>query len=122
MNNVIDRNTPPYPSLDDLQLSEERQARLAAMLEEQWKFRVEQVTQLDNADIGRFGTPAAQAVNRRILLAAWTVLADMRAARERLADGTYGWCVRCTDPLPYERLEAMPHAALCEPCLRSAQS
>jgi RNA polymerase-binding transcription factor DksA len=32
------------------------------------------------------------------------------AARERMADGTYGTCARCGKPIPYARLEALPWA------------
>lgn len=39
------------------------------------------------------------------------------AALKRLADGTYGTCVRCGNPISAERLEAVPHAALCRDCM-----
>lgn len=112
--NTLTRNTSTLRPLDDEQI-----AQLAAALDEQWEFRIEQVVELDAPDAERYESPATRAINRRILLAAWAVLADMRAARERLADGTYGRCVKCTDRVPLERLKAMPHTALCEPCLRS---
>lgn len=39
------------------------------------------------------------------------------AALKRVAEGTYGTCVRCGNPISAERLEAVPHAALCRDCM-----
>ncbi len=41
---------------------------------------------------------------------------QVRAALERVQDGTYGACVDCGRPLPEERLEARPEAARCVDC------
>ena len=41
------------------------------------------------------------------------LLSQVQAARERLAAGTYGVCMECERPIPPERLEALPYAALC---------
>jgi RNA polymerase-binding transcription factor DksA len=38
-----------------------------------------------------------------------------RAAR-RLAEGTYGRCLRCGEPIPAERLDALPAAETCLAC------
>jgi DnaK suppressor protein len=38
------------------------------------------------------------------------------AALAKIAAGTYGNCERCGEPIPEERLEALPHAALCVRC------
>lgn len=46
-------------------------------------------------------------------------LAEIRmieAALERIADGTYGDCVACGEPISEARLEAVPHAARCRNC------
>jgi RNA polymerase-binding transcription factor DksA len=45
-------------------------------------------------------------------------LADVEAALERIAAGTYGDCVRCGSAIPAERLEALPWAAYCIDCQR----
>lgn len=37
-------------------------------------------------------------------------------ALERIADGTYGNCIRCGDQIQKERLEANPMAERCFPC------
>ena len=43
-------------------------------------------------------------------------LALVDAAIARLDDGTYGTCVRCGNPIPDGRLEALPWAAHCIDC------
>jgi DnaK suppressor protein len=37
-------------------------------------------------------------------------------ALERLADGSYGQCERCGNPIPTARLEAFPSVTLCVTC------
>ena len=34
----------------------------------------------------------------------------------RIADGSYGTCVACDEPISEERLDAVPHAARCKRC------
>jgi DnaK suppressor protein len=43
-------------------------------------------------------------------------LAELDAARERLAAGTYGTCERCGRPIAAERLAARPEARRCIAC------
>ncbi len=40
-------------------------------------------------------------------------------ALQRIADGTYGICPRCDEPIPDARLEAKPDAVLCLACASS---
>ena len=47
-------------------------------------------------------------------------IASVMRALGRIADGTYGTCVRCGEAIAPERLEARPEAALCIDCARSA--
>jgi RNA polymerase-binding transcription factor DksA len=42
-----------------------------------------------------------------------TEIADVRHAYERLLRGTYGECEACGDPIPDERLRALPAARYC---------
>lgn len=42
--------------------------------------------------------------------------ADVDAALQRVADGTYGVCASCGRPIPAARLEARPMASLCVAC------
>lgn len=41
---------------------------------------------------------------------------ELAAARERLADGTFGQCERCGRPIPEGRLGARPEARTCVDC------
>jgi RNA polymerase-binding transcription factor DksA len=43
-------------------------------------------------------------------------LAELDAALERLAAGTYGVCASCGKPIPLARLRLRPAATLCVPC------
>lgn len=58
------------------------------------------VTDLTNAEVAR---DAAE-------------LQDIRAAEGRLANGTYGICIDCDEPVPYARLLAYPTAKRCLAC------
>ena len=40
----------------------------------------------------------------------------IRAALSRIEDGSYGVCAKCGDDISPERLDAVPHAALCRTC------
>lgn len=42
----------------------------------------------------------------------------IRAALDRIDNGTYGICAKCGDPISKERLDAVPHAPLCRDCAR----
>jgi RNA polymerase-binding protein DksA len=43
-------------------------------------------------------------------------LQDVEAALARLREGTYGRCLRCGEPIGYERLTAWPTAKRCRTC------
>lgn len=49
-------------------------------------------------------------------------LAQIDRALARIADGTYGVCVRCGSPIAAERLEAMPESDLCLSCKAREES
>ena len=40
----------------------------------------------------------------------------IQAALGRIADGTFGECVACGEPISEERMNAVPHAARCKRC------
>ena len=44
------------------------------------------------------------------------VVEQTRDALRRLDDATYGVCESCAASIPYERLEAIPHARRCVSC------
>ena len=43
---------------------------------------------------------------------------EIDVAVARIDAGTYGTCARCRQPIPEERLEAVPYATLCLDCKR----
>ena len=43
-------------------------------------------------------------------------ITQVERALERLDEGGYGWCERCGNPIPVERLAAFPSATLCVSC------
>jgi DnaK suppressor protein len=45
-----------------------------------------------------------------------TLLKSVQAALRRMEDETYGVCLRCDEPIPEKRLNALPWAAYCVPC------
>lgn len=40
----------------------------------------------------------------------------VKAALDRVADGTYGCCLECDEEITIKRLTALPHASLCITC------
>lgn len=52
----------------------------------------------------------------RVLSTAKLTISEIDQAVLRLDDGSYGFCAGCTDPIPQERLLAMPFARYCVPC------
>jgi RNA polymerase-binding transcription factor DksA len=65
----------------------------------------------------RIGEGTSMAVDRLTAVSAQehllAMLADVRRARERLAEGGYGECEVCGEPIPEERLEVRPWALRC---------
>lgn len=48
-------------------------------------------------------------------------LVAVRAALERIAEGSYGLCVTCGNPIALARLQAQPAAARCIDCQAAAE-
>ncbi len=48
-------------------------------------------------------------------------LVDIRAALDRIADGSYGKCADCNETIPINRLEALPNALRCIQCEEKAE-
>jgi DnaK suppressor protein len=59
---------------------------------------------------------AARELSTRTLERESGVLREVRAALDRIADGTYGACLECEEEIGPKRLEAMPWATLCIAC------
>ncbi len=45
-------------------------------------------------------------------------IAAIEAALKRFANGAYGICVTCNDPISQERLELLPQTPFCAACAR----
>ncbi len=65
----------------------------------------------------RIGEGTSMAVDRLAAVSAQehllAMLDGVRRARQRVADGTYGTCEVCDEPIPQGRLEARPWATRC---------
>lgn len=88
-------------------------------LHDERRFRVEQLAALEAE------TPSShrhEIVNRARHIAAATALRQIDAALMRMDQGGYGRCVKCLQPMPAERLDALPMAALCTPCHDNEQN
>ena len=74
--------------------------------------------ELGNISFGkRVGEGTSMAVDRLAAVSAQehllTMLDEVRRARRRVADGRYGICEMCGEPIPEGRLEARPWATRC---------
>ncbi len=91
---------------------------LARMLREHRQARADQLIALQLND------PAGGELDVESRLRAETVaravLELVDGALTRMGEGGYGWCVRCLEPIPMERLFVMPYVAYCVPCQVSA--
>lgn len=48
-----------------------------------------------------------------------STLREIDDALSRIANGTYGICENCGEPIPLARLEVVPYARLCMKCLQA---
>jgi DnaK suppressor protein len=88
--------------------------------------RVDQLVEHDPAEVAnlgfgkRIGDGTTYAVERMTdayqARTIYSTVAEIDQALVRLDVGTYGRCVACGEPIPEERLQAVPWAALCVPC------
>jgi DnaK suppressor protein len=88
--------------------------RLRAELEQQQRFRLDQIDQLAS-EAALAADEARRQVIRALTMVEWAS-GDINWARQRLDHGTYGTCERCTAPVPFERLDILPMARLRMPC------
>lgn len=50
-----------------------------------------------------------------------TELRQVYTALDRLARNQYGWCLRCREPIAYERLKIRPITILCYDCQQASE-
>ena len=92
----------------------ERQAQLEAELAELTR----PTGEIGSISFGkRVGEGTSMAVDRLAAVSAQehllAMLDEVRRARERVTEGTYGFCEVCGEPIPPGRLEARPWATRC---------
>ncbi|MGW4758349.1 TraR/DksA family transcriptional regulator [Streptomyces chartreusis] len=101
-------------------LSPEDLAALRENLLEQRLFRQDQLRQIAAAPraeelLGRRSAAQAE-VHVKLAASARMVLADVEAALQRMADGSYGACHLCRRAIDRERLTIVPQARYCARC------
>jgi DnaK suppressor protein len=89
---------------------------LLARLEEGYEFHTRQLTQLS----ARPADPAQALDQDSLTAASRQALTVIAAALRAMAEGRYGTCATCGQPIPMERLEARPEARHCLRCQASA--
>ncbi len=66
----------------------------------------------EDRSVERQGDEVLEALGKQEL----TELKRIDAALARIADGSYGDCVKCGEPISDARLELLPDAPLCKNC------
>jgi DnaK suppressor protein len=108
------------------QLLQSRYDELCAEYEqavaESARMRYEQTLDRAGDDDADSGTKASERERELSVIAS---LSDRRAQAEyalhRLAEGTYGWCEGCGNPIPVERLTVFPAATSCVACKQNTE-
>jgi RNA polymerase-binding transcription factor DksA len=90
-------------------------AALREQLEEQRRFRLDQLAELRAID-----PDSASEVTDVLAAGARAALRDVLTALRRMDAGTYGTCTDCGTQLPVERLEVIPQVTQCLACRRAA--
>jgi DnaK suppressor protein len=76
----------------------------------------------EDGNDSHLGDSASETLDREMELSigdnAGHLLESIDAALARIADGTYGKCERCGQPIAPDRLEALPWATKCIECKR----
>lgn len=102
---------------------------IKAKLEERLKVLSERVDDIEDdlrepADPD-FAEQATEAEGDEVLegleTSALREIAQIKAALDRIKEGTYGECATCGEPVGEKRLDAVPHAAQCISCASKKQ-
>jgi RNA polymerase-binding transcription factor DksA len=94
---------------------------LRAELEEQRRFRIEQLGELA-VELAASTDHEHLHVARALAVAAEAALRDIDLALVRMERGGYGICEDCKRPIQQERLDVLPMSRLCTPCQRRASA
>ncbi len=83
---------------------------------------LQELRQQSSGDVVDFALDSAQdEINSQLAEVESRELANLNHAIERMRQGTYGKCERCTSSIPLARLQALPYAVLCINCQREAE-
>jgi DnaK suppressor protein len=107
--------------MDKTRMSEVLQTRRSEVREELGRLTERPAEPMPAVSFGkRVGDGTTEAVERINQTAAARSLEvsihEVDRALEKLEEGTYGVCDACGEPIPEERLEAIPWTALCVGC------
>jgi DnaK suppressor protein len=100
-------STPPFRRKNQA-------AAIHRVLEEHRLARQDQIKAHTFADLN--GIDLDSAARMQVLALARQALVEIDKALLRLEDGSYGFCLGCADPIPEERLLAVPYASHCVAC------
>jgi DnaK suppressor protein len=92
--------------------------RLRARIQEQRRFRIDQLAALGEPTPRRAGEH--DRIRAALAEGARRVLADIETALYRMHTGRYGTCLYCGGPIPLEQLHVIPYATRCVDCQRPA--
>ncbi|MFP8887541.1 MULTISPECIES: TraR/DksA family transcriptional regulator [Streptomyces] len=131
----------------DAPLTRRELAALREDLEEQRRFRLDQLREFGHPRPGtaQSGTARPESVrpesaqsgavragitataelaeiDARLAKSARMVLADVEAALERMEQGGYGRCLLCSRPIPARMLEIVPQVRYCAHCRRAEET
>jgi DnaK suppressor protein len=106
------------PAARGTQLSPPQLTVLRGMLEQQRRFRLDQLEQLQQSGPR---SEADREISESLVAGAHAALRDVVDALQRMEDGRYGACRRCGTSLSPERLEVLPQVGLCMACQRAEQ-
>jgi RNA polymerase-binding transcription factor DksA len=112
--------TPVHQSTDTLTASQ--LAVLREMLEQQRRFRLDQLDQLQGTEPAGQLANGGREITDSLVTGARAALRDVVDALQRMDDGRYGTCRRCGTTLEIARLEVLPQVSLCMPCQRDEQA
>jgi DnaK suppressor protein len=103
------------------ELSAELEGRRAALLRRIDQFGASDPAETSNLNFGkRIGDGTTYAVERMTgayqARTLYETVKEIDQALERIDAGAYGRCESCSQPIPADRLRALPWAALCVPC------
>ncbi len=85
--------------------------------------RMQQVVLDDSQALGEHDRCASESIDKEVILEhnEEAIRDAVRAALERVEDGTYGQCQICGKPIPQARLSAIPYTAYCVKCERDRE-